>query len=407
VDPISKDGGFGFSPQVLQDWTSDRDTTAIFAELVMFPTENVEIDLAARYEDTLGVSSTEPKISMLWTPTDRLFVRATAGSSFRLASEIQLFGVGPGTPPRPTIGGEVTQAVAIAEGTPSLLPEESDNYTVGFDYDVTDNFTVGLTYWSYDFTNLVTQTDLEQQLLADLADGWVNADGPGPLDPVRNAASPHPLFAGRPNEVCEVTGRWAGPGSGTPLPGGCITGFDFEIFRASFLNQNVVETSGIDLTLDWRKAFSNGGEFGVRFVGAYTAEYLALNENGVLVDAVGTDGFNVASADADVNPELIANVINTYSRGNHSFRATWRYSSGIERTNPNNLLDGWDSGSYVTLDLNYNYDLPTSNPSTLSIAVLNASDELPPLTPNGLITYNAGLYDGRGRLFRLMYNMGF
>ncbi len=71
VDPISKDGGFGFTPQILRDWDSQRDTTSVFAELVMYPSDKFELDLAARYEDTLGQSSTEPKVSMLWTPTEQ------------------------------------------------------------------------------------------------------------------------------------------------------------------------------------------------------------------------------------------------------------------------------------------------------------------------------------------------
>jgi hypothetical protein len=51
--------------------------------------------------------------------------------------------------------------------------------------------------------------------------------------------------------------------------------------------------------------------------------------------------------------------------------------------------------------------LPTSNPGSLTFSVLNATDEEPPLTPNGLLTYNQGLFDGRGRMFRAMWSQSF
>jgi iron complex outermembrane receptor protein len=410
VDPIQKDGGLGFSPQILRDWFSDRETNSVFAELVMFPSENFEIDIAARYEETLGQSSTEPKLSMLWTPTDNLYVRATAGSSFRLASETQLFGIGGGSVGRDTIGGEVTQATGIAVGNPALLPEESDNWTVGFTWDITDNFTMDLTYWDYEFTNLVTSTDAAVTLRADMADGYIVTDGPAnwsdPAFIAANIASPNPLFFGRPNEVCEITGRWAGVGSGDPLPAGCVTGFDIEIFRSSWINQDVIVTNGFDLTLDWRKDLSSGGRFGTRFVGAFTTEYAGISSvTGQLTDVVGTDGFNVAGV--GTNPDLRANLIVSYGKGNHNVRGTFRYTSGTERTDPNPLLANFDEGSYTQLDLVYSYDLSLSNPATLTFSVLNATDEEPPLTPNGLLTYNQGLYDGRGRMARIAWSQGF
>ena len=71
------------------------------------------------------------------------------------------------------------------------------------------------------------------------------------------------LFPGRPNEVCEVTGRWDSESMLPLVPAGCMTGFDVALFKSSFVNQNTVETSGIDLNIDWRTDLA-GGEFGIR-----------------------------------------------------------------------------------------------------------------------------------------------
>ena len=413
VDPIRKDGGLGFSPQILRDWSSVRDTKAVFAELVLFPTDSFEVDIAGRYEDTLGQSSTDPKISMLWTPTDSLYFRATAGSSFRLGSENQLFGIGSGSVARQTIGGEVTQATGIAVGNPDLVPETSDNWTLGFTWDITDGFTVDLTYWDYKFTNLITSTSAEQTLTGDLADGYAVTNGPAnwndPAFLAANAASPNPLFFGRPNAYCEITMGW--DSSQGPLPAGCLTGFDFSIFRSSWVNEDVVETNGFDLTLDWHKELSGGGDFGIRTIGAFTEKYAGINPlTGELVDVVGTDGFgiNFPGTGSNVNPDLRANVIVTYGKGSHNVRGTFRYTSGSKLTDPNPLRQAYDQSSYTQLDLVYNWDLPFDrNPATLSFTILNVTDEDPPLTPNGLITYASNLFDGRGRMFRLMWNQSF
>ena len=244
VNPVRRDGGFGFAPQVVQSWSSSRETEALFAELVIYPSELLELDFAVRYEDTNGVNSTEPKITGLYTPTDNVFVRFSAGSSFRLASERQTFGIGPsGTTIRP-LGGEVTQARALSVGNPGLLPEESDNWTVGITWDVTDNLTFDVTYWNYDFTNLVSTIDPDEIFLADIADGYIT-------DPRIE------LFPGVPNEVCEVTGRWSGNQT-DPLPAGCINGFDIALFKSSFVNRNAVETTGVDVTIDWSRDLAGG-----------------------------------------------------------------------------------------------------------------------------------------------------
>ena len=404
IDPIQKDGGLGFSPQILRDWAANRETQAFFAEIAMFPTEDLEFDFAVRSEDTLGQGSTDPKISMLWTPTNNLFVRATAGSSFRLASENQLFGISPASAARDTIGGEVTQAVGIGVGNANLSPEESDNWTLGLTWDVTDNFTVDLTYWDYDFTNLVTSTDAEDTLRLDLADGWVNA-GPDNTNPVPRELSPHPLFPGRPNEYCEVTRGWVSLAASGPLPQGCVTGFDFEIFRSSWINKDVIVVNGFDLMLDWRSQLG-GGDFGARFIGSFTQEYSGIdNVTGMLRNVVGQDGDGVAGISP--NPDLRANLILTYGRGNHNVRGTFRHISGTELTDTNPREWSFEEDSYTQLDFVYDWNLPIRNPATLSFTMINVTDEEPPLNPNGLITYTASLYDGRGRMYRVMWNQGF
>lgn len=393
VDPISKDGGFGFAPQVVQDWSSSRDTKAVFAEMLFYPAESFELDLAARYEDTLGQSSTEPKVSMLWTPTDSLYFRFSAGSSFRLASENQSFGIGPSGTTIRDIGGEVTQARALAVGNPDLLPEESDNWTVGFTWDATDNITFEVNWWDYDFRNLVTTVSPDDILLADMADGFIT-------DPRIE------LFPGRPNEVCEITGRWdnSRDASGNyinPLPAGCMTGFDIALFKSSYINQNRVQTSGADFNINYRTDVGQG-QFGFTVNGSWVQRYAGTDTNGNLIDVVGTDGGNVAGV--GTNPRVRANVIATYSVGNHSIRWAARFVDGTKLRNPDAFNYNTSDASFTQNDLTYTYDFPMSQ---LNIAILNVADKEPPLFANTLTTSNEFLYDPRGRMWRVRYNREF
>jgi len=392
VDPIQKDGGLGFAPQVVSDWSSTRTTEAVFAELVMFPTDTFELGFAARYEDTNGQSSVEPKASFLWTPSDNLFVRGSAGSSFRLPTEFQSFGIGAAGTTVREIGGEVTQARAIAAGNSDLSPEESDNWTLGITWDVNDNLTLEANYWSYDFTSLVAQIDPDDVLVADIADGFVD-------DP-RNA-----IFPGRPNEVCEITGRWAGVASGDPLPAGCITGLDFSLFTSSFANQTAVETSGLDYSILYDFDLM-GGNAGLRLQGTYVDEYIGINQAGARIDAIGTDGDGVNGVGA--NAQNRVNFVATYARDNHSLRWTSRYADGIENAFPDLPNEANTSeGSATFHDFLYTYTMPGASQSSVTLAILNVGDKEPPLLANSLTTDRSQLFDPRGRMYRLSYNMSF
>ena len=385
VDSVAKDGGYGFAPQVIQDWFASRETEAIFAELVMYPSENLELDFAVRYEDTNGVNSTEPKITGLYTPSDNVFVRFSVGSSFRLASERQTFGIGPsGTTIRP-LGGEVTQARALSVGNPDLEPEESDNWTIGLTWDITDNLTFDVTYWDYDFTNLVSTIDPDEIFLADIADGYIT-------DPRIE------LFPGVPTEVCEVTGRWSGD-QADPLPDGCIDGFDIALFKSSYVNRNAVETSGVDVTIDWTMDLAGGGVFGLRLLSAYVDSFKVSDLQGNLIEAVGSDrGADLGLTD---NPQIRANLIATYSRGNHAIRWSTRLTDGIELWNPGRFEYNTDESSWSQHDMVYTYTLPSGN--DVNLAVLNVFDNEPPLRANSLTTVRSNFYDPRMRMIRLEY----
>ena len=138
-DDLSKSvGNWAFNGAfAVADFSGSRTTDAVFSDLVMFPSESFEIQIAGRYEKMDGdLDSFDPKVGVLWTPRQGLFVRASAGTSSRQPGEIQMFGSGSGGATTDPIGGDTINARGLLVGNMNLQPETSENWTVGLTWDI-------------------------------------------------------------------------------------------------------------------------------------------------------------------------------------------------------------------------------------------------------------------------------
>ena len=388
-DDLSKGvGNWAFNGAfAVADFSGSRATDAVFAELVMFPSESFEIQLAGRYETMDGdLDSFDPKIGVLWTPRDGLFVRASAGTSFRQPGEIQMFGSGSGGATTDPIGGDTINARGLLIGNPNLQPETSENWTLGLTWDITERFTMDLNYWNVKFEDLITQENAQTILVLDRADGFIT----DPRIVVRDGA---------PREVCEVTGRWT-PGSG-PRPADCMSGFDIVQFTTTYINQSFQETAGIDFifTYAWEGL---GSEWDLRLLGSWTDKY-DMTVQGVLVDGVGS--YNDGTFGSP-NPEWRANLTFGWTKESHMVRATLRHLSALTLRVPTPANNRTESKVFNTLDLLYGYTLPNGR-SDVTLAIANATDEDDPLAHGAQTTSFGGLYEMRGRVYRVGFNWGF
>jgi len=147
------------------DFSGRQKVNNVYAELALPIHDDVNIQVAARYEDYVdGFSETSPKIAVLWTPTDDLTLRASWGQSFKAPSTIHTQAetfVGGGGRERVTINGVEYGGRGGILGTLRIEPnaalqaQTSDNWSVGFDWNVSDNITVGATYIGIEFTDRV------------------------------------------------------------------------------------------------------------------------------------------------------------------------------------------------------------------------------------------------------------
>ena len=104
------------------DFGDSRDVTALFAELALPFSDTVDVQLAARYEDYgEGVDSTDPKLSILWRPTDDFSLRGSIGTSFRAPSLYQVYGT----------QTSLAQLTDPNVGTPQFFPVRAQPNPVG------------------------------------------------------------------------------------------------------------------------------------------------------------------------------------------------------------------------------------------------------------------------------------
>ena len=386
-DPITETGGYAFNNTPQQPYGGTRTTNALYAELALYPSKSVELQIAARYEDYGSVSSTDPKVGFLWTPTKKLFVRATAGTSFRQPGEVQSFGTASQGSSVQPIGGATINARGLLTGNPDLKPETSTNYTLGLTYDITDGFTLDLNLWSIDFKDLIVAEDGNVILSNDIKDGYIN-------DP-RIV-----LYPGSPNEVCEVTGRWD-PTSGAPLPAGCVTGDDIQVMKLSYINQDYQKTAGVDFGFNWKYSANNGNTWGLGLNGTYVSKYDLTSEGQLFHGAGSYNSLNFGYP----NAKLISNLKFDWMRGNQHVRATIHHISAL-KNDDKATFPLTQEKPYDTLDVVYDYSLPNGH-SSVTAAVLNATDAMDPIRQGDLRTTTSFVYDLRGRMYQVGFDWGF
>lgn len=381
--------GFNGAAFAQSDFSGTSATNAAFVEMVMYPVKALEIQIAGRYEKTSyedagNFGKFNPKVGVLWTPFKGLFVRGSAGTSFQAPGPAAMFAQSTGGTSAQTIGGDVINARGLLVGNPNLHPETSRNWNVGVTWDVTADLTLDINYWNIDFKDLVAAQNAQQILTADEADGFIT-------DP-RIVLAP-----GAPNEVCEITGRWK-PGQG-PRPANCMSGNDILQFTTTYVNQGFLHTHGFDYDFKYRvKADSLGVQFPMRLYGTFTQEYL-MNQGGTIYNGVAK--YNDSTFGVPI-PHFTANFQAGVIVGNHSLLATVRYIPPMSLQVPNPTVNaGTQSFSFTTLDLLYRYQLPWSNRSSVTAAVMNATNAQDPIAGGSQLTVFPNTYNFLGRVFRV------
>jgi len=382
------------------DWGGELTTTAFFAEVAIPFGDMVEVNIAGRFEDfdELDQDTFDPKITVLFRPTDSLTLRASGGSSFRAPSLQQTSGFLTTVDNQVDIVGGTTYKPSISQGNPNLAPETADTLNFGLSWIPQDGFLEGLSvdidYYTYEYEDIVTRESDVNLVAADNAaiEAYVAAN---PGTSLADAA----LLADRNyRQIIRNS-------SGILLR-----------ILPDFSNADSSEVEGIDLTASYSWD-SDWGNWRVGVQAAHVLKYdIEIGDQDI--DAVGS--YNFTNLVARPLPEWKVNGTVSWSMNNHRVFVMARWIDELDEDIPlgtagffkavtalagntstaNDMADGHIE-DMLTVDLQYNYNLGELSfftDANVTLGIQNIFDEEPPVV-SYITGYDPTLHDGRGRLF--------
>ncbi len=348
------------------DFEGSLDVWAVFAELALPLTEDLDVQLAVRHEDyggTIG-STTDPKLAFSYRATDTLSFRGSISTSFRAPTVFLRNG---GSTSLQQLIDPVQQAQAFVavrtSGNEDLKPEESTAYNVGFSFEPFRDLSIEVDYWNFEFEDLIIQENAQAVLNSDPTnpDRIVRAGDPetGPLIQVNN----------------------------------------------TFVNASSLETSGLDFVSSY-KIETEMGFITPSINATYVTAYDLVDPQAGAIDGAGRRNFNNIGVSS---PELRVNVGLNWSNDVHAANVFVRYISSYDddqncadgTANLGGCADGfYEIDSHVTVDAQYNVDIgamfDTDQSYVLTLGGINLFDEEPPqvFTNSG---FDSKVHDPRGR----------
>jgi iron complex outermembrane receptor protein len=359
-DPLSEAGQIGGSAG--NSAAGNRTIDSVFFETLVPLLENLEMNIAGRYDDYSDFGSNfSPKISFRYQPLDNLTLRTSYGQGFRAPSLPSLHQktsfsasfirdtqscLAQGLPDDCEI-----QINDYIQSNPLLAAEESDQFSIGLAYEPTDWVNLTLDYYNISIDNRINQFSAQE---------IINKEESG--DPI-----PPGLYCDR-NADGAVTN--------------CYSGFG---------NSGTVDNSGIDANVRFNYDFAD-----IRFNTNFQMSRLLSYKVDDGRDFVGDPGV----------PEFRASLNNIMTYG--SF--TVSYNINLIDSQFDDVIDGVGEGhvpAWVTHDLQVNYFAPWNG--KITIGANNLTGKAPPVGLGNLDgrPYDFNLYDGYGRYTYIRYTQTF
>ena len=243
---------------------ADRDVRSAYAEVSIPIIKSLEANAAVRYDNYQRVgTTTNPKASIRWQPTEAVLLRAAVGTGFRAPTLVDLyspvsFGIttnGQRDLLRCPLGGPTTdidcsnQFVTINGGNAELKPEKSRSTTLGVLFEPSKAFSIGIDSFRIDLRDVI-RTGVPVSTILASPTVYANLIQRGPVD-------------GNPSGVGRITG-----------------------ISQQLTNLGKVNVSGFDL--DVKARLLNGTEYKVtaRASGTYMQKYETQNLDGSFANAI-------------------------------------------------------------------------------------------------------------------------
>jgi len=377
-----------------QNVNRTQDVFAVFGELAIPLTDNLEAQVAVRYEDygaQIG-DTVDPKLALLWSVNDTLAFRASASTTFRAPTLHQRFNretnliplgdvpIGGGTPATGFKGAETT-------GNPNLEPETATTFNFGVVLSDIGNFNMTLDYWNIDFEDVIVIENAQTRVT--IENILCNARTPDCRDPniIRN-----PLVGEDPNDNLQHSG-------------------EISKVIAQFVNAPTIKTSGVDLNATLGFDTNSLGSLVVGLDYSYMFDYDIGSIPGVVGGVVTTVDIDAVGSRNDSNiatslPQFRANVYLDWYGERHNAKLMVRHIDEYEDDKSganqqfNSVIDSW-----TTVDLYYNFNF-SNDRSTLGFNVTNIADEDPPFADQDL-NFDARVHSPFGRQYQVVFRHSF
>jgi iron complex outermembrane receptor protein len=375
------------------DSRGERDVSSLFAEVQVPILDNLNAQVALRYEDFSDVGNTTVgKVAFGWRPIDMLLVRGSWSEAFRAPNLVTVnedivarnntrddyaciyAAENGGDPDQDTLDCR-NSIQRIAQGSDFLQPEESINTSVGIVLTPTDDLTVTFDYWSIEKENTIGLFGEENHTVLDLLlriENGLNNCGTAQFNPAVTRQTPDD----DQTSIYEAAGICAGG--------------DIQFIDDQYANLDDRNLAGYDIGIYYdlqteigNFKFSYNGSFIEKFeqiAGGQAAILVAAQESGVLPASIPIGGF----------ADLIGQDGNQEQR--QSMRVSWRKGDLAASLSGNKIGSFYQSS--LTLDdgtryvipsmttfnatVDYSFDVNDIN-TRLRLGIRNLTDERAPL----------------------------
>lgn len=360
-----------------------REITAFFYESILPITDELEVNIAVRYDDYSDFGSeVSPKISATYRPTDDLLIRASYGEGFRAPTLSELtqadaFSATDATdyalcrdlanvdPTNTLTPAEVDSACGAEQyndtiqSNSELQPETSDMFNIGVVWDAMENMSVKVDYFVLSVDDVIQSITVQDLIYRQMAGKGSQFNDKIFLD--RTPLTPAQVAEGR--QVGTINEAFTGTENGP--------GFEIE---------------GLDIQFTY-KVETEYGEFGVNWQNSFFLAYESSSYvGGPIQDSAGWG----------LQPDLASQLTLTYGLGDHT--VAWNIdhkSSTFEneqvdvRADDTYLQATGNLTSFTIHNATYTYD--GGDYGVYSLGVLNVFDRGPVLASDG--TYPRDHFD--------------
>ena len=187
-DTVTRQDGWAFligNP----DFDAEDDVYAVYGEVWLPLADSLEVTGALRYEDYgSGVGSTlDPKVTLLFRPSDSWSLRGSYSTSFRAPSPFQTRGAQTNFTNIVDRDGSRTFAGRRTVGDPTLQPETSSAYNIGVTWQGSTSWALSADYWHYEFEDVLRKENAQAIVNADPFDARIERTSAGTISIVNVA----------------------------------------------------------------------------------------------------------------------------------------------------------------------------------------------------------------------------